>query len=239
MPALQVGPFYALAPIKRTHRPPVVRADGYRRCLRLDFKNRCAYCLSHEREVAPGQAYGGFEVEHFRPESRFPKCRDQYSNLLWACQACNRAKRAQWPTDAEARQGCHFVDPTSEGLGKYVDLQGDRVVSVNTNPAGDYMIEAICLNSPVHKLRRHERKDAAVQVAYLTVLLDRLRNEPVLDPAEVATVEAAIERADVTGRPPWDQPIDCVCLPASPGSRKRRTRRERKVRNGRSRSEVG
>ena len=99
-------------PLKRSCRPPSVSDyDRYRSCLRKDFYFRCVYCQSHETEVGPGAKYGGFEIEHFRPQEKFSALAARYDNLLWACRACNKEKRHKWPLPEEIAKGYEFVDP--------------------------------------------------------------------------------------------------------------------------------
>jgi len=123
--AVLVAPQYADVAHVRTHAPPRVNPYGkYRECLRIDFAFTCVYCLSTEREVAPTDNFGAFEIDHFRPQTSFRRLRSSYSNLLWSCHACNRAKGDNWPTAAELAQGMRFPDPCYDAMSTQIRLAG-------------------------------------------------------------------------------------------------------------------
>lgn len=160
-------------------------------------------------EVASGAQYGLFEVEHFKPESRFGSLRTIYSNLMWSCRACNRAKKNKWPTPLNDRRGERFVDPTAEALGTHLTTVGDEVQALT--PAGEYMIDELNLNSLEHRTRRQERASAfklwqAIQSA--------LGSGAVGDASERALLEAEAARILeilLGTRDPWDPVDGCVC----------------------------
>ena len=172
-------PQYSLLPLRRTHSPrpgPSGGSESYREqrpCLRLDFDFRCVYCLSSEGEAGPGYEFGGFEVDHFRPKhsAAFPRLKNEYRNLLWSCQACNRAKGKTWPTPVLEAAGLRFVDPSTEGLGKHIELCGPDEVSALT-PAGDYTIQQLKLNSVVHRHRRSRRNKARERIEVLQAWIE-------------------------------------------------------------------
>lgn len=221
------APQYPAAPLKREHSPDEGRPfEDARPCLREDFFFTCVYCLSTESEVGPSSAYGGYEVEHFRPKglARFRALRNAYRNLLWACDACNRAKGSQWPSEAEDKRGFRFVDPTREALGNYLELRGERVIAVGPNQAaGEYMIDAIRLNSPVHVLRRQRRAELLIKAATLeaSVELMAAEAETLRDPVEKAAVAQrakqlhehvlAFRKRISRDARPWDAPSECAC----------------------------
>jgi len=237
-----------MAPLARTHSPPrVTGRDGhakYRPCLRLDFAFRCAYGLAHEREVGPSENYGGFEIEHFRPQGlrKFRRLANSYANLLWACPTCNRAKLHTWPGPEEAALGMRLVDPTEEALGEYLTLRGDVVVGTeipSRSQAASYMIDVVRLNGAAHQERRR-RKTLAVKIATLEATLEVFREDvDAHDEAKLAQIAAAEkELADfaamIGASLPWDAPQACHCppdgTPAVAASPRRQTRRSRKKR---------
>jgi len=226
-PSVPAGPKYPLAPLRRRHRPPVNRPyREYRDCVRLEFAFTCVYCLSAEREVAPGAAYGGFEIEQFRPQGqrRFRRLRNEYSNLLWACRACNLAKGDAWPTDDEVSRGERFVDPCAEPLGAHLGFEGAGVVALDASPAGEFMLVELNLNSRQHVHRREERQRRATAFALaegtcqvLTELAARSGASPEIS-AQLAHVRALLDalRPDCwPASPPWDAPETCHCVPAT------------------------
>lgn len=63
---------------------------AFRAYVRQDFRQCCAYCLLHEF-WAGGE--DNFELDHFRPVSRFPDLERDFYNLYYACHVCNQRKR--------------------------------------------------------------------------------------------------------------------------------------------------
>ena len=153
------GRDYSSTPLPRIHRPRrQSEAVAYRPCLRIEFGYTCAYCVSHEAEVARGAKHGLFEVEHFRPEHAFGHLRTVYANLMWACAACNRAKSGKWPSAVAQARGSRFVDPCAEALSEHLQIVELEVVP--RTAAGEYMIDELNLNSFEHRTRRKERKQS-------------------------------------------------------------------------------
>lgn len=246
--AVDVNPTYADHPLPRTHAPPEVSGEKgfakYRDCLRLEFSARCAYCLSHEGEVGPSQNYGGFEVEHFKPQGRreFHSLRNRYSNLLWACPTCNRAKGHRWPDPEEQKLGARFIDPTVEAMGDFLVINGVRVDQVEpTSQAAAYTIEQINLNSAAHKERRRKRQALAPKLALVEAKIEVLRERhaatgdaDALDALNALESELR-EIGTLVGWQPtsWDMPSTCFCAAPAQQLRRRkpRTRRERRKQN--------
>jgi uncharacterized protein (TIGR02646 family) len=226
VPLVTVGPQYSAAALPRRHTPPPATFSAYRDCLRLEFEFTCAYCLSTEREAAEGEEYGGFEIEHFKPKGRdeFRKLRHVYSNLLWSCHACNRAKRDKWPSKKERALGYRFVDPSKEALGHSLTLQGAQVQAVNASAAGTYMIDEIRLNSPVHVGRRQRRAKRATQLAKLEMTAQVLRARILQGRPDTATITVQLDTLDKEildlgasfdrHAPVTPPPTSCLCPPS-------------------------
>jgi hypothetical protein len=128
--------------------PPVAYNDytRYRSLLRLDFRYRCAYCLTPEFYVG-GEA--GCEIEHHRPQkgqSARPDLVHVYENLYWCCRECNQNKGDTWPSPEEFAQGRRFLDPCQPGDDHdlHWETQADGTLRALT-PAGEYTIEQLML----------------------------------------------------------------------------------------------
>jgi hypothetical protein len=189
------APVYALVPHRRTHKPHAARPYiQYRECLRLEFSFTCAYCLANEREVGPSDAYGGFEVEHFRPQgnARFKHLKSFYPNLLWVCHACNRAKGDSWPTQVEEAAGSRFVDPTVEALGSHLTIEGDEVVA--RSEPGQYMCDEIHLNSRLHRERRRRRRELMKKYALLEAVLESQQRRLDTAQTDVAAIRDELQQ---------------------------------------------
>lgn len=74
----------------------------YKDSLVKDFKNRCGYtyCLDFW--------FGGktnFQIDHFKPKSKFPELERNYKNLVYSCSYVNRAKSDDFGS---------YIDPVDE-----------------------------------------------------------------------------------------------------------------------------
>ena len=77
----------------------------FKKYLRKDFNNRCGYCDDLDYYAGGVDVY---HIDHFKPkdETHFPILINKYSNLVYSCPYCNRAKSNKW----ELRG---FIDPCS------------------------------------------------------------------------------------------------------------------------------
>lgn len=104
--------------------------SGYKPWLRDDFWFTCIYCLARESWYPSG--HGSFSVDHITPRSRMGA--DDYDNLVYACCACNSARRATG-----------VLDPTSHRLIDHLELQQDGRFSATTIE-GSVLIDVLLLN---------------------------------------------------------------------------------------------
>ena len=113
--------------------------------LALEAELQCVYCCIHESR------FGGirnFHVEHFRPQSKFPLLRDDYSNLFYACGVCNSFKSDDWPADLDPG------DLTSPGYPSPADVDYNEFLHVDERTGevhgdgvtGRYLVERLHLN---------------------------------------------------------------------------------------------
>lgn len=130
-----------------SHRdPPPETGHNYRNFrsyIREDFCQCCAFCLLHEI-WARGRE--NFELDHFKPKSKFPELEHSYANIYYTCHACNHAKRDKWPSEELERMGYRFIDFCREDYSSnYRDDNGDWQPITY---AAEYTIEKLRLNSP-------------------------------------------------------------------------------------------
>ena len=81
----------------------------YKKYLRSDFNQRCGYCDISDH-ILGGETV--FQIDHFAPK-KFADLVNEYSNLVYSCPSCNRAKWDDWPMPS--------VEPSHDGLRGYVD----------------------------------------------------------------------------------------------------------------------
>jgi hypothetical protein len=123
---------------------PVVKGGyrSFRPFVREDFVRQCAYCLLPEI-LASGQE--NFELDHFRPKSRFPYLLDDFYNIYYACHPCNHTKRDGWPSPELEAQGISLVDLCKEEFTTHFQVTEDGKCSGVTKP-GSYTIDLLRLN---------------------------------------------------------------------------------------------
>lgn len=78
--------------IKRTCNKEYKRYKSYKKFLKKDFHNRCAYCNTWDYIIEPL----GFAIDHYVPRKTFKKIDktfdNNYNNLMYVCPKCNREK---------------------------------------------------------------------------------------------------------------------------------------------------
>jgi hypothetical protein len=214
---------YSKKPRGRSHNPARTAEVGKcRDCLRREFGFECGYCLSREAEVGPGDPFGGFQIDHFRPGSRFKNLQHAYRNLIWACTLCNRAKGDAWPSRQEESGGIQFLDPAEDGLGEHLLLRGEKVETVKASLCGEYFIESLRLNAAAHRERRRQRGGLASALqAAMSVLQNLADGNPQVEEIVAVVDELKRLRREIGEAPPWDAPKSCRCSRAvsvvSPG----------------------
>lgn len=135
-------PFRHLAP-KRTCTKKRTNYKAYKVFLAEDFNHRCGYtdCSDYW--------FGGkrcFQIDHFKPESKYPELENEYSNLVYCCSYVNRAK---WDDDSP-----NYLDPCDVDFNLHFERDDMGFIKSKT-PQGKYMVEhmnlgliryAICWN---------------------------------------------------------------------------------------------
>ncbi|MGO4882798.1 MAG: HNH endonuclease [Bryobacteraceae bacterium] len=146
--------------------------------LRRDFNYRCAYCERTEL-VLGGEEF--FEVDHFRPVSRFRELEKHYPNLYYSCAKCNRHKAGTWPSDDLIAANFRFADPCQEDM--YVEplreMTGGQLLPL-TN-CGAYTRDHIRLNRQSLRDWRQFRQRTAAELQTLTRTVERLELQFLLE----------------------------------------------------------
>ena len=101
-----------------------------------DSHEKCIYCESSPRHVAPG------DVEHLKPKSRFPDEVVEWENLGFVCPECNLAKRDYYD-DREP-----VVNPYTEDPDEFLRFGGPMVFEQPGNARGIVTIRRLELDRP-------------------------------------------------------------------------------------------
>lgn len=107
----------------------------YREWLRDEFSFRCVYCL--EREVWRDMRQK-MHIDHFQPQAIRKELKCQYTNLLYACPACNSKK-----------SDTVLPDPCQAVLADCLIVHDDgRIEAKNKSPIGQILIDELALDDP-------------------------------------------------------------------------------------------
>ena len=111
--------------------------------IREDFNKRCGYC--DDLDLFHG-GVRGYQIDHFKPHSieEFEDRKQEYSNLVYSCPFCNRAKSNKW----EDKDG--FIDPCDDKYDNHL-FRDSRGQILYQTKQGEY----IHTNLNLH-LKRHE-----------------------------------------------------------------------------------
>ncbi len=113
----------------------------YKEPLRSDFNKSCGYCDDSDFYMGGKR---GFQIDHFKPQKHFIELEAVYSNLVYACPFCNRAKWDKW----EEKEG--FIDPCEDEYDEHLYRNTEGQICSKT-PQGNYIRKELKLN-----LKRHE-----------------------------------------------------------------------------------
>ncbi|MBI4904266.1 MAG: hypothetical protein HY820_11555 [Acidobacteria bacterium] len=123
--------------------PEFTSYQKFKPFLRKDFRRRCAYCRIPEFRWGTARNYA---VEHFRPKSRFPHLRNQYSNLYYSCNRCNEFKGDRWPDQSILEKGIRLLDPCEDDTYRQHLLRQTSGILEPLTPSGDYTNHLLFLN---------------------------------------------------------------------------------------------
>lgn len=126
-------PFRNMAP-KRTCTKKRTNYNAYKSFLADDFNHRCGYTDCSDFW------FGGkrnFQIDHFKPESKYPKLKNEYSNLVYCCSYVNRAK---WDDDNP-----NYLDPCDVDFNLHFERDDLGYIKAKT-PQGQYMVEHLNLD---------------------------------------------------------------------------------------------
>jgi len=124
----------------------------YRQMLRLDFWFSCAYCTMTELE-STGL---GFQIDHYDPISNNGP-ENEYGNLMYSCQPCNRNKGEYFPSPAAAAAGLRFFRADAEHPGDHFEEGPGNKIAGKTK-VGEFTTEVLNLNRMLLQRIRRDRR---------------------------------------------------------------------------------
>ena len=131
----------------------------------------------------PESRYGGprnFAVEHFRPKKLFPGLRCDYSNLYYACGACNDFKGARWPTQSQQDYGYEFVDPCQSAISAHIGFDVSTGAATPRTIAGRYTSNHLNLDRERLRVWRAGKQDLERRLTEVEALLTDLESDAAL-----------------------------------------------------------
>lgn len=139
--------------VQRTCTKEYQKINSYKKYLKKDFHQRCAYCNLLDTMITTP-----FEIDHFVPRDAFkdikePKYETMYENLVYSCKKCNAAKGNAYKGDI--KQGTveneYFYDPVKVDYSTI--FYRDEIGAIcSDDPKGKDMIMRIKLYRPIHNM---------------------------------------------------------------------------------------
>jgi len=134
-----------IARFDRTVPAPIVSGGyaAFRPYVRADFRQCCAHCCLNEFW---GGGVGSFELDHYRPISRFPHLARDFYNLRYSCHVCNLTKSDYWSSLEMEALGIGIVDLTIDSFADHFRLLASGILEPVTD-SGQVTIALLRLNT--------------------------------------------------------------------------------------------
>lgn len=127
----------------------------YKEQLVKDFRDLCGYCGKNRNYF-----FDNFQIDHFKPKSKYPDLKNDYNNLVLSCPICNRNKSDDWPTNDKNvyhNDSIGYVDPASKEFDEVFYRDEDGNIFSNYD-YGKYMITKLKFDiRPIKELWKLER----------------------------------------------------------------------------------
>jgi hypothetical protein len=181
---------------RRENPPATSNYREHKPFLRRDFLERCAYCERTEVYLGGDEA---FEVEHFKPKSKFPDLICVYDNLYYVCRGCNGHKWETWPSEDQIARGQRFADPCLEDpYLQHLRERGEDGTVEELTACGVYSNRHIRLDRQTLRSWRRLRSEARSDLPKLTAVARLL--EQIVASSEGPDRDEAAERLDALRR---------------------------------------
>jgi uncharacterized protein (TIGR02646 family) len=114
--------------------------------LRTDFGERCGYCDVSDNYLTINY----FEIDHYKPQSRFKHLKHTYSNLTYSCKNCNNFKSSYWATEDENKELTDgrtegFLDPCTEEYTNLFERNRAGYIIPTDNPISHFIYKRLKL----------------------------------------------------------------------------------------------
>lgn len=163
----------------------------YKEKLREEFIYTCVYCGIREPELGGSQS---FHIDHYKPQKKFPKLINRYSNLLYACRNCNQYKKDYWPTFTQKLMQHIVLNPRQEKDKRELHIDTNNFAWKGTTEQGKWNIKKLRLDSKTKIKQREERS----QIENIISKLENERNDlfqrlqTLTDPQDIQQFEHSI-----------------------------------------------
>lgn len=200
-----------------------------------DCHHQCVYCTIHETEFG---GVANFQIDHYRPRSRFTDLTDRIINLFYSCGICNRFKSDYWGDEPDvAGTVAAIPDPATHDHGIHFRvLQGQWLVE-GTTVSGIFTVERLYLNRP-QLITQRRRRAITANMSSLSTALEaafeslRVRAGDAVAQGLMTELTAALIQVERAGRAldafrPYS--VSDIARPPAAVSTSRTTRRRRVV----------
>lgn len=154
-------------PSRRTQLHSYRTISLYKADLRDDFNQHCGYCGDTDRY---GGGHKSFHIDHFAPKIKFPELEFEYSNFIYSCPYCNRAKSDKWVTSdplVSINNDSGFCDPCSSEYDRHLMRDSITGTIYALTSIGEYMYQELKLYLLRHKV--------IYQLEKLSFIIEKLR----------------------------------------------------------------
>jgi hypothetical protein len=143
---------------------------------------QCVYCSIHESQFG---GVNNFQIDHYRPRSKFQKLENDICNLFYACPICNRFKSNDWPNEPDINT-ISYPDPSKIDFCELFEI-GDNFEINGKYNSSKYLVVRLFLNRAQLILERRE----TIRLIKVTELTEDLTN--LIDRACYLDTQVAID----------------------------------------------
>lgn len=130
---------------KKAAAVPAFNYDAWKELLSEEGHRQCVYCSLDENT---GGGIKFFEIEHYKPESKFKALARDYDNLFYSCAICNGFKSNDWKEgDATDLNLVIYPKPSVTDYSVLFETKDNGLVT-GKHTASKYLVTRLYLNRP-------------------------------------------------------------------------------------------